>query len=234
MLQANTHLEQYFDNFVFFNTPHLYLSRNLSTFVFIRLEENLIFSIDINCLKGFSSLNNPLDISSPEFSTMYCDTNKGVCKAMCGLFDKSGNPPLNNEFGVLNNSHSKHSYCFSKNQECQIGPITYGATINGKQIGHSSINGIPVCTAPGSTQSPRWTSNKDSGFLTAGKTQLFNPDGKTACSKSVSEQTCLNALGKNMYQVNDIEVQDGGCTFEAACNQLPVTFQYPGGKFDDD
>ena len=174
--------------------------------------------------------DNPLDISSPEFSTMYCDTNKGVCKAMCGLFDKSGNPPLNSEFGVLNNSHSKHSYCFSKNQECQIGSITYGPTINGKQIGNPSINGIPVCTASG--QEPHWTSDKDFGWITAGKTQLFNPDGKTACSKSVSEQTCLNALGKNMYQVNDIEVQDGGCTFEAACNQLPVTFQYPDGKFD--
>ena len=174
--------------------------------------------------------DNPLDISNPEFSTMYCDTNEGVCKAMCGLFDKSGNPPLNSEFGVLNNSHSEHSYCFSKNQECQIGPITYGATIKGQQIGHSSINGIPVCTAPG--EKPHWTSNKDLGFLTAGKTQLFNPDGKTACSKSVSEQTCLNALGKNMYQVNDIDVQDGGCTFEAACNQLPVTFQNKEGTFN--
>lgn len=176
--------------------------------------------------------DNPLDITSYEFSTMYCDTNKGVCKAMCGLFNKSGNEPLNNEFGVLNNSYSEHSYCFSKNQECKIGPITYGANFKGKKIGHSSINGIPVCSAPGSSKSPRWTSNKDSGFLTAGKTQLFNPDGKTACSKSVSEQTCLNALGKNMYQVNDIEVQPNGCTFEVACNQLPVTFQHKDGELD--
>lgn len=217
------------------NTEFGYSERHLTQNSNIELSKTISCTTDSDCEIYNEDLWKNLGIKSDEatdptksnYSRMYCadDTNpkntgKKVCKATCGLFDIPGKE-LNSKIGVLNNVSNSTSFCFPKNQECQIGGIPqFGGKVMGKNF-HPSVNSIPICSRDGSDDA--WTST-ETGYLTGGTATLKTPNGSN-CEIDISEQTCLNALGKNDYQINDINVVKGGCEFIAACDQLPVAYE---------
>ena len=217
------------------NTEFGYSERHLTQNSNIELSKTIPCITDSDCEFYNPDLWKNLGINSDDatnpkkstYSKMYCaddpkKTGKKVCKATCGLFDVPGKE-LNSKIGVLNNVSNSTSFCFPKNQECQIGGIPqFGSKtkIMGRSF-HPSANGIPICSKDGLPDA--WTSTEP-GYLTGGFATLKTPTGDK-CDSNISEQTCLNALGKNDYQINDINVVKGGCEFIAACDQLPVAYE---------
>lgn len=217
------------------NTEFGYSERHLTQNSNIELSKTIPCITDSDCEKYNPDLWKNLGINSDDatnpkkstYSRMYCaddpnpkNTGKKVCKATCGLFDVPGKE-LNSKIGVLNNVSNSTSFCFPKNQECQIGGIPqFGGKVMGKNF-NPSVNSIPICSKDGLPDA--WTST-ETGYLTGGFATLKTPKGGN-CNSNMSEQTCLNALGKNDYQINDINVVKGGCEFIAACDQLPVAYE---------
>jgi hypothetical protein len=193
------------------------------------LSETLSCSVDEDCFSHNEEFYKVLGITQSEaedktnsnFSSLYCDKNDNVCKAFCGFYDATSQ--LEDNFGKIDISISssseeeQYSFCFPKDScELTLPKITKGIDLK---------NGWPACQkTQGNTTSYRWSGTYGDGYEFGGESSL-----KGDCSDKASINTCMNALGKSNYHINDVYVKPalgkdkGKCGFSAACDQLEIT-----------
>ena len=189
------------------------------------LSETLSCSVDENCTKFNKDFYKVLGITQSEaedktnnnFSSLYCDKNDNVCKAFCGFYDATSQ--LEDNFGKIDISigslseEEQYSFCFPKDS-CEI---AWQKVKDGIYL----PNGYPVCEkTEGETMSYKWSGNYGDGYTFKAESSLIGD-----CIDKVSSiNTCMNALGKSNYHINDVTVTpDGKCGFSAVCDQLELT-----------
>jgi hypothetical protein len=192
------------------------------------LNETLSCSIDEDCTKYNKDFYKVLGITQSEaedktnnnFSSLYCDKNDNVCKAFCGFYDATSK--LEDNFGKIDISigssseEEQYSFCFPKDS-CEI-------AWQKVQDGIHLPNGYPVCEkTEGQTSTYKWSGNYGDGYTFKSESSL-----KGDCSDKASINTCMNALGKSNYHIDDVYVTTSKkgkkmCGFSTACDQLELT-----------
>jgi hypothetical protein len=204
------------------NTNNGYSKKILLNDSTLEMNDHIYCTSDPECEKYNNDLwknlgktgTNPLDYTKPEFSKMYCDTNAGVCKAVCGKFDPD---PSDDNFGKIDNNKVNNSfgYCFPKDTNCKLAlPIDWRSPQNS----YPEINNIPICESDKSGFPPRWTSSeKEAGYTVNGSVALEPEKGKTCLNNT---QECANVLGKNFEGIDSISVNGNNCDFTVGCDNL--------------
>jgi hypothetical protein len=193
------------------------------------LSETLSCSVDEDCTKHNKDFYKVLGITQSEaedktnnnFSSLYCDKKDNVCKAFCGFYDAT--TQLEDNLGKIDISISssseeeQYSFCFPKDS-CEI---AWQKVKDGLYL----PNGYPVCEkTEGQTSTYKWSGNYGDGYTFKSESSLMGD-----CSDKASINTCMNALGKSNYHINDVYVippsgkDKGKCGFSAACDQLELT-----------
>ena len=128
------------------------------------MTDNLVDSIPCTTNSDCELYNNDLaknlDITVKELNnaSLYCDNEKGYCKAYCGDLNNR-----NTKFSVVNDDTHKISMCYNSTvpNTCNIGKTTWESPSSSI----APVNNIPICENPhNSGDGPRWAGTNSEKF----------------------------------------------------------------------